>query len=174
MPRRRRKQISWGKVATITSLVLVFIASVPMNLLTSWLHDDVFINAFYTFLVIFLLVALVYLYQSKKKKEHKILKKVFWFLIATVALNLFSIWIQYSLLDNKFSVPIITIVLLSAMMILAASALFESYDSVVRSITMKRVWQARQSRPPEYPRYLAKKGMKRPMPKSGSRRKKNT
>src|SRR5436305_8906636 len=113
MPRRRRKQISWGKVATITSLVLVFIASVPMNLLTSWLHDDVFINAFYTFLVIFLLVALVYLYQSKKKKEHKILKKVFWFLIATVALNLFSIWIQYSLLDNKFSVPIITIVLLS-------------------------------------------------------------
>ena len=176
MPRRRRKKTSWGKVATRTSIVLAFIASVPMNLLTSWLHDDVLVNVFYLFLVIFLLVAIVYIYQSKKKREHKILNKVFWLLVATVALNLFALWIQNSVLDNRYSVPSITLFLLIAIILLAASALFEShfYRRKVQSINMKRIWLARQNRPSGFPEYKPRNGMKRPLPKPKSNRKKNT
>src|SRR5271157_1383563 len=167
MPRSRRKKTSWGKRASQTSIVLAFIASVPMNLLTSWLHDDVFVNVFYLFLVLFLLVAIIYIYQSNKKGSHDILNKVFWFLVATVALNLFSLWIQDKLLQNKYSVPSITLFLLVAIIALAASALFEShfYRRKVQSITMKRIWMARNNRPSGFPKYQARNGMKRPLPK---------
>jgi hypothetical protein len=176
MPRSRRKKTSWGKRATQTSIVLVFIASVPMNLLTSWLHDDVLINIFYLFLVLFLLVAIIYIYQSKKKRPHDLLNKVFWFLVATVALNLFSIWIQEKVLQNKYSVSSITLFLLVAIITLAASALFEShfYRRKVQSINMKRIWLARNNRPPGFPKFQVRNGMKRPLPKPRSRRKKNT
>ena len=176
MPRSRRKKTSWGKRATQTSIVLAFIASVPMNLLTSWLHDDVFISVFYLFLVIFLLIAIIYIYQSKKRRSHDLLNKVFWFLVATVALNLFSIWIQERVLQNEYSVPSITLFLLVAIILLAASALFEShfYRRTKQSITMKRIWLARQSRPPGFPEYKPRNGMKRSLPKPRGRRKKNT
>src|SRR6266566_5201139 len=164
MHRRRRKKTSWEKRATYASIVLAFIASVPMNLLTSWLHDDVFINVFYLFLVLFLLVAIIYIYQGKKKRSHDILNKVFWFLVATVALNLFSIWIQEKLLKNTYSVSSITLFLLVAIIALAASALFEShfYRRKVQSINMKRMWMARNNRPPEF---RGLNDMKRPLPK---------
>lgn len=173
MPRSRRKKTSWGKRATQTSIVLAFIASVPMNLITSWLHDDVFINVLYLFLILFLLVAIIYIYQSKKRRPHDILNKVFWFLVATVALNLFSIWIQEKVLKNTYSVSSITLFLLVAVIALAASALFELhfYRRKVQSINMKRMWMARQNRPPEF---RGLDGMKRPLPQPRRRRKKNT
>jgi hypothetical protein len=175
MPRRRLKKTSWGKVATTTSIVLAFIASVPMNLLTSWLHDDVFVNVFYLFLVIFLLAAIVNIYRSKKKRSHDILDKVFLFLVVTVALNLVSIWIQNSVLQNKYSFPSITLFLSVAIIALAASALFEShfYRRKKQSITMKRIWLARKNRPSGFPEYQVSNGMKRPLPKPRRRRKKN-
>jgi hypothetical protein len=172
MPRRLRKKTSWGKRATQTSIVLAFIASVPMNLLTSWLHDDVFVNVFYSGLIIFLLVAIVYIYQSNKKGSHDILNKVFLFLVVTVGLNLFSIWIQERVLQNKYSVSSITLFLLVAIILLALSAMFEShvYRRKVQSITMKRIWLARQNRPPGFPEYKPRNGMKRPLPKLRKRR----
>jgi len=164
MPRSRGKKTSWSKVSTKTSIVLAFIASVPMNLITSWLHDDVFINIFYLFLVLFLLIAIIYIYQTKKKHKHDILNKVFWFLVATVSLNLFSLWIQEKILRNTYTVSSITLFLLVAVIFLAISALLEShfYRRKQQSIIMKRVWNARRTRPPEF---QERDGMKKPLPR---------
>ncbi len=170
MPRPRGKRTSWGKVATKTSIVLAFIASVPLNLITSWLHDDVFIHAFYLFLVLFLLIAIIYIYQTKKKRTHEVLDKVFWFLVVTVSLNLFSIWIQENILHNTYTVSSITLFLSFAVIALAISALLEShfYRRFKQSVTMRRISNARSMRPPIF---QGGNGMKKPFPRRKRKKK---
>ncbi len=143
MPRSKKRKRAWSKLSAATIIVLGFVASILMNLLTAWLQQDVISNAFYLFLVIFLLAAIIY--SAKKARTPPILNKVFWVLVATVSFNLLSTWIQENILHNSFTISSVSLILSLTVIALAISALLEShyFRRLGQSIRMKRIWNAR-------------------------------
>jgi hypothetical protein len=124
MPRRKKKW-KWSKLSAWTAVALGLAAGVTMNLVTAWFQKDVISNAFYLILVIFLLAAMAY--SGRKMHTPDFLNYVFWFLIATVSLNLVSTWIQYSMLRDTYSLPVVTLVLSFSVFALSVSALIQSH-----------------------------------------------
>ena len=144
MPRRKKK---WTKVSAWTVVVLGLAAGVSMNLVTAWFQKDVISNAFYFFLVIFLLAAIIY--SGRKMRTPEFLNNIFIFVVATVSLNLFSTWIQYSVLHDTYSLPSINLFLSLTVIALSISALLQShyYRSLRQSINNRRRASARSMTP---------------------------
>ena len=110
MPWSRRKT---RNLATQTGLILGFIACIPINLLTSWLQQDILSNiAFAVF--IFLLCVAVWLIVLQIHSA--ILTSAFLVITANVPINLFSPLIQDKLFHNSFN--LLNIVLIVAFTIL--------------------------------------------------------
>lgn len=140
MPRRKK---TWSKRATTTGIVLGLVASIPMNLLTLWLQKYVLVNIIYFGLVIFLVGALIYFARNKHVPE--LLTTVFWLLVATVSLNLFSTWVQDNILHDSFTFKSVTAILSLCVIVLAASAIFQShyYRRFAQSVNARRRWNAK-------------------------------
>ncbi len=66
MPRRKKR---WSKISAWTVVVLGLAAGVTMNLVTAWFQKDIISNAFYLFLVIFLLAAIIYSGRKMRTSE---------------------------------------------------------------------------------------------------------
>jgi hypothetical protein len=144
MPRRKK---GWSKVSAWTVIVLGLVASITINLVTAWLQKDVISNALYLFLVFFLLAAIMY--SARKMRTPPLLNNVFWFLVASVSFNLFSTWIQMSLLHDTYTVSSVTLFLSLTIIALSLSALIEShyFRRRTQGIRMKRIWNARSMTP---------------------------
>src|SRR5260370_24359768 len=121
MPRRKK---GWSKLSAWLVVVLGLAAGVTMNLVTAWLQKDVISNALYFLLVIFLLGAIIY--SARKVRTPDFLNNVFWFLVATVSLNLFSTWVQYSVLHDTYTLPSVTLFLSFSVIALSISGLIQS------------------------------------------------
>lgn len=143
---RSKKKNSWSKRSTLTSVVLGLVASIPMNLLSAWLQEKVVINLLY--LAVAILLVGVIIYSGKKLRTPDFLNNIFWLLLATVSVNLISIWIQYSLLHDTYSFPSVTLFLAASVIILVIGALFQShyYRRFKQRVIMKRKWSARNVR----------------------------
>ena len=121
MPRRRKK--GWSKISAWTVVILGLVAGVTMNLVTAWFQKDIIPNAFYLILVIFLLGAMFY--SGRKAHTPEFLNNIFILIVATVGLNLFSTWIQYSVLHDTYSVSSVTIFLAITVIALSIAALLQ-------------------------------------------------
>jgi drug/metabolite transporter (DMT)-like permease len=144
MPRRKK---AWSNVSAWTVVVLGLAAGVTMNLVTAGLQKDIISNAFYIFLVLFLLGVIIY--SGRKAHTPEFLNNIFLLIVATVSLNLFSTWIQYSLLHDTYSLPSVTLFLAFTVFALSISALLQShyYRRFRQSINMRRRASARSMTP---------------------------
>jgi hypothetical protein len=144
MPHRKK---GWSKVSAWTVVVLGLAAGVTMNLVTAWFQKNIISNAFYLFLVIFLLIAIIY--SGRKAGTPEFLNNIFIFIVATVSLNLFSTWIQYSVLHDPYSFSSVTLFLSLTVVALSISALLQShyYRRFRQSINMRRRASARSMTP---------------------------
>src|SRR2546422_7759703 len=106
MPWSRKK---WRKLSTQVSIILGLVASIPINLVTSWFQQDILSNILYSFIVMVLAVAISY---SVIKMRAPLLTNAFWVLVASVSLNIFSSWIQDKVLHNSFTLLNMTMIFL--------------------------------------------------------------
>ena len=88
-------------------------------------------------------------YSGKKAKTPDILNNIFILIVATVGLNLFSTWIQYSVLHDTYSVSSITIFLAITVIALSIAAILQPqfYRSFRQSINNKRRASAKSMTP---------------------------
>ena len=130
----------------MTGVVLGLIASIPMNLLSVWLQEKVVINLVYLALALLLIAAIIY--SGRKLHTPDFLNTIFRLLLATVTLNLLSVWIQYRLLRDTYSFPTITLLLAASVIILAISALLQAHSlrRFGQSMRMKYYWNAKNMR----------------------------
>ena len=144
MPRRKK---GWSKISAWTVVVLGLVAGVTMNLVTAWLQKDIIPNAFYLILVLFLLGAIFY--SGRKAHTPEFLNNIFILIVATVSLNLFSTWIQFSVLHDTYSLPSVTLFLSITAVALSISALLQShyYRNFRQSINNRRRASARSMTP---------------------------
>jgi hypothetical protein len=136
MPRRRKKK--WSNFSAWTVVVLGLVAGVTMNLVTAWFQKDIIPNAFYLILVIFLIGAIIY--SGRKAHTPDFLNNIFILIVATVSLNLFSTWIQYSVLHDTYTVSSVTIFLAITVVALSIGAILQPqfYRSKRQSINNRR------------------------------------
>lgn len=118
MPWSRRK---WNKYSTQVSIILGLVASVPINLATTW-FQQFFSNIFLFSFSVILLVAILYFIR---KLSIPLLTTAFWIMVASVCLNLFSIWLQDHVLPKTFPPSTVLIILLSSIGALTLSALLD-------------------------------------------------
>ena len=118
MPWSRRK---WNKYSTQVSIILGLVASVPINLATSW-FQQFFSNVFLLFFSAILILAIFYFIR---KLSIPLLTTAFWIMVASVCLNLFSIWLQGHVLPKTFPPSTVLIILLSSIGALTLSALLD-------------------------------------------------
>lgn len=118
MPWSRRK---WNKYSTQVSIILGLVASVPINLATSW-FQQFFSNVFLLFFSVILILAIFYFIR---KLSIPLLTNAFWIMVASVCLNLFSLWMQDHVLHNSFPPSTVLMILLSAIGALTLSALID-------------------------------------------------
>lgn len=119
MPWSRRK---WNKYSTKVSIFLGLVASIPINLATSWFQLNILTNKFYLFFAAIILVAIFYLIR---KLNIPLLTNAFWIMAASVLLNLLSLWIQDHLLHDSFTPSNVTLILFSTIIVLSLSALID-------------------------------------------------
>ena len=145
MPRRRKKK--WSDFSAWTVVVLGLVAGVTMNLVTAWFQKDIIPNAFYLILVIFLIGAMFY--SGRKAKTPDFLNNIFILIVATVGLNLFSTWIQYSVLHDTYSVSSVTVFLAITVIALSIAAILQPqfYRSFRQSINNRRRASAKSMTP---------------------------
>lgn len=103
------------KLATNTSLMLGFIASLPINLASSWFQLYILSNLWYTAIAIILLVAASYWFINRRTSLSTI---VFVTLAYSVLFNLFASWFLVNMLHSSFSgLSIIVILLLTVILV---------------------------------------------------------
>lgn len=119
MPWSRRK---WNKYSTQVSIFLGLVASIPINLATSWFQLKILSNIFLLFVAVILIGAIFYLIR---KLNIPLLTNAFWIMVASVFLNLFSLWIQDHVLQNLFTPSSVTVILSSSIAVLTLSALID-------------------------------------------------
>jgi hypothetical protein len=119
LPWSRRK---WNKYSTKVSIFLGLVASIPINLATSWFQLNFLSNIFSLFFAVILIGAIFYLI---KKLNIPLLTNAFWIMTASVFLNLFATWIQENVLHNSFTPSNVTLILVSTIVVLALSALLD-------------------------------------------------
>ena len=144
MPRRKK---GWSNISAWIVVVLGLAAGVTMNLVTAWVQKDIISNAFYFFLVLFLLGVIIY--SGRKAHTPEFLNNIFILIVVTVTLNLFSTWIQYSVLHDTYSLPSVTLFLAFTVFALSISTLLQShyYRRFRQSINMRRRASARSMTP---------------------------
>jgi hypothetical protein len=118
LPWSRRK---WNKYSTQISIILGLVASVPINLATSW-FQQFFSNGFLLICSVVIILAILYFIR---KLSIPLLTTAFWIMVASVCLNLFSIWMQDHVLHNTFPPSTVLLILLSAIGALTLSALID-------------------------------------------------
>ena len=118
MPRSRT---SWYGVSKKVNAVLTgFVATVPINLLSSWFQQDIIPNKFLTVSLIILLAALGYL-VVKVHAPPFIIAASFGF-VAGMYLNLLSWVIQFDVLYNSFTaVNVVLIVFITALVLVSGA-----------------------------------------------------
>ena len=119
MPWSRRK---WNKYSTKVSIFLGLVASIPINLATSWFQQNFLSDIFSLFFAVILIGAIFYLIR---KLNISLLTNAFWIMVASVSLNLCSLWIQDHLLHDSFTPSNVTLILLSTIIVLSLSALID-------------------------------------------------
>jgi hypothetical protein len=118
LPWSRRK---WNKYSTQVSIILGLVASVPINLATSW-FQQFFSNGFLLVVSMILILAIFYFIR---KLNIPLLTTAFWIMVASVCLNLFSTWMQDHVLHNSFPPSTVLLILLSTIGALTLSALMD-------------------------------------------------
>ena len=116
MPWSRRK---WNEYSTKVSIFLGLVASIPINLATTWFQLNILSNIIYLIFSVILVAAIFYLI---KKLSIPLLTNAFWTMVASVFLNLFSIWLQDHVVFTPFNV---TLILSSTIVVLMLSALID-------------------------------------------------
>src|SRR5216683_3376634 len=107
------------KLATNTSLMLGFTASLPINLASSWFQLYILSNGWYAAIAIILLVAASYWFINRRTSLSTI---VFVTLAYSVLFNLFASWFLVNVLHSSFSVlSIIVILLLTVILVLLSN-----------------------------------------------------
>lgn len=111
MPWSSRKS---RKLATTTSLMLGLIASIPINLASTWFQVSILSNGWYTALAVLLLLATTYWFINRRTTLSTI---VFVTLAYSVLFNLVASWFLVTVLHNSFTVvSILVIVLLTVIL----------------------------------------------------------
>ena len=121
MPKSRT---SWYKVANYANVLLGFIASIPINLITSWLQQDIISNKFLTIFVIILLAAICYLVV--RIHAPKFLIDALMGFVAGIYAGLFSVWLQGDVLHNSFTSVNVPLMVLVTLIILVLGSFIAS------------------------------------------------
>ena len=122
MPWSSRKS---RKLATQVSFALGFIASIPINLATSWFQQDIISNKFLSISVIIILAAICYLVIKMRAPRYLIVASMSF--VAGIYVNLFSWWLQEDILHNSFTISNVFLILFITVLILVSGAFIGSH-----------------------------------------------
>jgi len=128
------------KLATNTSLMLGFTASLPINLASSWFQLYILSNAWYSALAIILLLAASYWFINRRTSLSTI---VFVTLAYSVLFNLFASWFLANVLHSSFTVLSIIVILLLTVILLFLSNFIASHP--ISSFVKKRKYTLRRN-----------------------------
>ena len=120
MPKRKTKL---PKNAITVSIVLGLAASIPINIATNWLQEDILSQPFYVILLVAVSAVVTYFVL---KLNYQYLTFAFGFMVIYIFLNLLSTGIQRSILNDSFTPMNVTVIILLIIVILALSGLFGS------------------------------------------------
>jgi energy-coupling factor transporter transmembrane protein EcfT len=118
LPWSRRK---WNKYSMQVSILLGLVASVPINLATSW-FQQFFSNGFVLVCIIVIILAIFYFIR---KLSIPLLTTAFWTMVAGVCLNILAQWLQTHVLHDTFPPSTVLLILFSAIGALTLSALID-------------------------------------------------
>ena len=129
------------KLATQVSFALGFIASIPINLMTSWFQQDIISNKFLSISVIIILAAICCL-VIKMRAPHYLTVASMSF-VAGIFINLLSRWVQEDILHNSFTISNVALILLITAFILVSSALLGSHPISSFKTRLRRKYRRR-------------------------------
>lgn len=132
--------IRWSKIATQASLTFGFIASIPINLASSWFQQDIISNKFLSISVIIMLAALFYLVLRMRAPRYLAIATATF--VAGIFLNLLSWWVQEYPLHNSFTISNVLVILSVAGICSIMNALLASHP--IRSYTRRRTYRLRR------------------------------
>lgn len=164
MPRSRT---SWYGVSNKVNGVLTgFVATIPVNLLSSWFQQDIIPNKFLTLSVIILLAALCYL-LVKVHAPRFLIAASFGF-VAGMYVNIFSWLIQFDVLNNSFTAVNVVLIVFITVLVYVSGTFIGSHP-----VRKGKTWLRNKSKAKNSKFRLASKGkaMKKPQtPKKRIRR----
>jgi membrane-bound ClpP family serine protease len=156
-----------SRLATNTSLMLGFIASLPINLASSWFQQDVISNPFLATFLIIMLVAIFYLVL--KMRAPRFIANATATFIAGIFLNLLSWVVQVYILHNSFTILNVLVILLVGVICSVLTAFiaahpirnFENKLKRKRRVTQSRVRLASKGKANNRKQSYPKKNIKR-------------
>jgi uncharacterized membrane protein len=139
MPWTRRRA---RKLANRTSIVLSFIAGIAINLLASWFQIDILSNVL---LLIGVLAVLVVIGYWTVKTRAPLLINAFAILIVSIFFNIFSNWVQASILHNKFTIVDVAVIFMITVIALGLSVFIGAHpiSKFEKSLTRRNKRNAR-------------------------------
>ena len=132
----------YGVSNKINALLTGFVASIPINLLSSWFQTDIIPNKFLTISVIILLAAICYL-VVKIHAPRFLIAASFGF-VAGMYVNLFSWWIQEDILHNSFTLANVVLIVFITVIIFVSGTFIGSHP-IRRNVNRTRRKRRREA-----------------------------